>query len=642
MRQVSQLISRVSLTAIAPTMTLALPTMTAMATPPMPLAAEVLPGNTASVLLLDMREETWQQLDRYALFQVLEAQGEVPINNPGALPFLPAELTYETAIAPWIGDTSAIALLPLERSVVKSRAEHEVLIAPIAQPDAFEGFIDTVTDLRGAEPEVKKYQTVSILHWEPVFLEPETAPAIDGAPNQPTLDEPINGIPEKQDDDSPAPNAADKALPDPDPDIIRPTRPLPDVPGLAIAIFPDFIVAAEHPAAIYSWIDLRPRTAADALASDPKFQRVLANPEYDAALVTAHGNLAEMLNYSLGDIAFSDIPWDFPTPFPFPDLFRLQELTNQAPTFVDSSIEVMLYPQPEGIRVRGRGYYDDTILRQAYTDIEPAPAGVLDAVPAATYGLISGPGIADAWEQTTLAVEQISPEATDALDQARFIFQLTTGLDLDREFFGWMDQGFAVFLFPTRQTPLSSLFFIPADIGLGLAIQTSDRDAAEYAFAQLDETLGNSFFEVQPHTIGEQTASSWAIDFYGTGQLTSFLGHGWASDDTVVVTTSIGSLSEILNLSTRQKLSGTSIFRRAIAGFPMANQGYGYLNLSAIRSLVFSLFPADPNDLEFAEIRQILGTMQTVSGTISFSEEYLQLDGLLMLSPAQPEDLLVD
>ncbi|MEO0986158.1 MAG: DUF3352 domain-containing protein [Cyanobacteria bacterium J06639_14] len=587
--------------------------------------SKVLPANTAYIIMLDMRDETWQQLAQYSLFQMIETQREAPM-QPEGLPFLPV-MDYATAIAPWVGDTTALALLPLESPRVTKFEDHEVLIAPIARPDAFEGFIETVTMLRETAPTTQVYQGLSMLYWEPQFLD---SPLPEGA-----VEEPI--APPAESETPSVPSV--KALPEEDPAIVVPETPEPDVPGLAIAVLPDLLIAAETPAAIRSWLDLRPVDEATSLAAQDRFQRTLAHPEYDGALGTFHGNLGEMVKYALADVTLPRLPTELPSL----EGFSQEELGELAALGLDSSIEVLIYPQPQGIRLQGRGYYDDTILQVLQPFLQPASPAVLETVPDASYLMLSGQNIATAWQQAAIALET-QAETAEVLDQARFFFQFLTGLDLDQEFFGWMDQGFAAFLFPTRQTP-ATLLFPELQVGLGIALQTSDRAAAEDAFTQLDETLGTTFVTVSPQVLPDQTASNWTIDFDADGKADeSVLGHGWAREDTLVVTTSIGSLSEILNLATRRQLPSSPIFRRATQDFPSSNQGYVYSNLSAVRWLFTNflplgvadpLEPLEPVDSEFAAMQEALGTIQALSGTLSFTEEYLQLDGTLVLSPAE-------
>ncbi|MEO1095118.1 MAG: DUF3352 domain-containing protein [Cyanobacteria bacterium J06638_28] len=634
-----------TLAAIASTLVMSLPAIAQVDPEPpiIPEVATVLPDNLAYVMLLDMRNETWQQLEQYSFFQVLQEQGnEAP--NPGGLPLLPLDLDYRTDIEPWVGDTVGLALLPLEDSSSMLSVESEslqimeqmLLLAPIAQADEFTGFMDTVQALREGEPETETYQGITISYWDPVFPEdepvfPEDEPVlleeedIDAAPkqlseeSQPT---PVEPTPE------PSPEASEA-----DPDVMFPDIQIPEEPGLAIAVLPDFLIAAESPDTIRAWIDARPSNRATSLASEASFQRTLAHPEYDGSLGAFYGKFSEILKYSVNNLEeLETLPFEWP----FPLEAQQEELEQLGLLDVDSTIDVLIYPQPEGIRIQGRGYFDDALLEAVQPWQPPAPAEVLNHVPAPSYLMFSGQNIAAGWEETVTTLET-AEETQEYLDQARLAFRLGTGLDLDEDFFGWMDQGFTVFLFPTRQTPLTT-FAPELQIGLGIAIQTSDRAAAENAFAQIEEQLGTSFFTVQSEVVNGQTVSSWLSDVDGDGQEDdSFLGYGWASEDTLVLTTSLGSLSEVLNLGPRQTIVGSPIFQRATEGFPQENQGYFYTNFSSTLSLISSLFPPseDGSDQEWEDFRKALGTIQTLGTTFSFTEEYLQLDGLVMMSPAR-------
>ncbi|MGF1522123.1 MAG: DUF3352 domain-containing protein [Leptolyngbyaceae cyanobacterium] len=611
------------LTAIAPVFTLAAPVMAEtmdMEVIAISEAAQVLPSNTAYIVMLDMREETWQQLSQYAFFQLLEARGEEALQPPGTLPFLPPQLaSYDDGVEPWVGDTVVLAQLPLPTEIPPTTAleDYSVMLAPIAQPEAFDGFLDLVQDLQGRTPTTQTYQDVSILYWQPQpleeLLEDEAAP-FEEEPDTSAdeTDEPINvpvkALPEDELNEVPVPESS-----------------TPTEPGLAIAVLPDFVIAAENPAAIRSWMDLRPETVADSLAAQEGFQRTLSHPEFDGALAAGYGNLPEMVKYGLSDLDLPTLPG-----LPLDDTLSRQELAELTALELEgSSVEVVIYPEPHGIRAQGRGYYAETILQTLEPFLQGASPEVLATVPDASYLVLSGQNLAATWEQAATLLES-QTETAAALEQARFLFQIFTGLDLDTEFLGWMDQGFTAFLFPTRQTP-AKLFSPELQIGLGVALQTSDRDAAEYAFAQLDEALGSTFVAVETHLMDEQMASGWTVDVDLDGQPESVLGHAWTDEDTLVVTTSIGSLREILNLATRRQLPNSPIFRRATQDFPDPNQGYLYSNLGAVQWLFNSFFPPlDPTGES-----EVFDTIQALSGTVSFTEEYLQLDGILMLSPAE-------
>lgn len=613
-----------SVVAIAPILATMLPISSAIAASTVPDPAKHLPRQTAYAILLDMREETWQQLNQYALFQRLQAQTEVP-PNPGGLPFLPADLDYQTEIAPWVGDTTALALMPLDRPRATALKEHEVLIAPIADAAEFEGFIDTVADLRGREPEMQPYQTLDILYWEPQFLEADDAAEPMPAPASPDA-EPTEALPKSTEW---RPTIL-KVLPENAPETSLPPTPEPVVPGLAIAVLPEFVVAAEHPAAIRAWLDRRPESEAESLAGHERFLRTLAHPHYDEALGTFYGSLSELVKYSQSDFAVPDLPFDVP----LPDDITPRDIALLASLQLDSSIEVLIYPTASGIRIQGRGYYDNTILQAVPATTEPAPTEVLTHLPGDSFAMLSGHNLATFWQETAAALEA-NEDTRAVLQQARGFFSAFTGLDLDQDLFAWMDQGFSVFLFPTEQTPLT-LLSSDLQIGLGIVLQTSDRAKAEATFAALDERLGAGLIAVETSQLNDKPLTSWGYLFDGEAAPESFVGRGWASEDTLLLTTSLGSLSEIFRLEPHQKLSNAFRFTRSTRDFPAENQGYLYGNLGPVQRLLARFFPPDPDHADLQEWREILTTIQAFSSTFSFGEAYLQLDGLVMLAPAEP------
>lgn len=593
--------------------------MSAVSDKEIPYSASLLPENSAYVVLMDMREDTWRQLYQFSLFEQLQASGQIAVDAVG-LPYFPVTLDYEAEIAPWVGETTAIALLPLEVPRITVFEEHEVLIAPIEDPEAFSGFIDAVAEARGEDPQLQIYQAVDILYWEPEFLEEDSE-------LPPWQQEPAAPSPSEE---SVAPDAnQSKAVPeDEEINLSLPEAPIPVVQGLAIAVFPDFLVAAPNPTAIQNWVDVRPDSVEASLAGNDRFLRTLAHPNYDESLLALYGSVAEMLKYSLADFSFPNLPFEFP----LPDTVPPQEIVQLAALQFDSSIEVLIYPQTRGIRMQGRGYFDNSLLALLPSAMQPAPKDVLNHVPGDSFAVLSGQNLSAAWQELKAFLES-TEETQGFLDQARGLVSLATGLDLDEDVFGWMDRGFSVFLFPTEETPLTT-FFPGLDIGLGLALQTSDRATAEATFETLDERLGAGLITVQPTTFNGRPVTGWSSFLDFDDQPDSFLGRGWAAEDTVVVTTSLGSIREVLSLEPAQALPNAFRFAESTRDFPAETQGYLYANTAPMRSLIARLVPLQSEDPAYPDFLTLMASMQALSGTLSYSDEYIQVDGLLMLAPA--------
>lgn len=598
--------------------TLLLPSSSIAADPTSASMAEYLPEDTAFVTLIDTRESTLQQLEQYAFVQQLQSQG-IDITQQGALPFMPYNLDYQSSVLPWIGDGIAIALLPVETPLITNFSDHEVMLADVAQPSAVPDFIATLSELREQTPEKIQYQDFEVLHWEAQFLESE--PALP-------LPEPLPPaeIP---------PSPLQKALPEEDVEVELPAEPIPDVPSLAIAVFPDFIVVTENLTAMQTWADLQPEGVTVSLAENEKFQRTVAHPQFDGALLVAYGRLSELVKYSLTDLNDWDLPFELPT---VPPNLSPQDLTQFAAAQLDSSLEVLIYPTQEGMRLQGRAYYDDTLLALLPALTEPASQAVLNQVPGDSYAMINGQNLDKVWDEVVLTMEA-NEETAALLQEGRDIFTAFTGLDLDNDVFGWMDGGFSVFLFPAEDTPLAT--FLPEfQIGVGVALETSDRPQAEAMLAQLDETVGPLFATVRSQELDNTPVTSWQLDFdpLGVSELTaepiSFLSHSWPTQNTLMLTNGLTPMAEIVRLEPAFALPNSLRFLRSTADFPEANQGYLYANTAPMRSLFNNFFPPNPEDIESLELRKLVAAFQAINGTVSFSEEYLQLDGILLLAPA--------
>ncbi|NJL47126.1 MAG: DUF3352 domain-containing protein [Leptolyngbyaceae cyanobacterium SM2_5_2] len=140
-----------------------------------------LPEYTAFTLLIDTSEATWQQLDQFQTFRLLEETfGFRP--NPVSLPLLPYGLDFQTQVQPWIGPTAVLALLPADPGESAPMAEHLVMVAPIADSTAFAEQEGALLALRDGEPEVETFAGTDIYVWPAPEPGEEPIPRVtDGA-----------------------------------------------------------------------------------------------------------------------------------------------------------------------------------------------------------------------------------------------------------------------------------------------------------------------------------------------------------------------------------------------------------------------------------------------------------------------------
>ena len=376
--------------------------------------------------------------------------------------------------------------------------------------------------------------------------------------------------------------------------------------------------------------------------------------ETKGAVARLYGNLSEVTKYNLdgGFIPGLQLPpslpgvprlpggFGFPTP---PSLAMSPETRALAvKALAGTTMDVLLYPQAEGLRLQGRVYGNDLIRSRATPDL-PYANSALAFVPAPAYSLNSGRDIAGLWRQ--VATNLSLNEATRGfLEQARSIVSLATGLDLDSELLGWMDREFVLFFFPSSQGAINS--FAPGTgVEIGMAIQTSDRPTAQTALDTLDTLVGN-FITTTSTTINDTPAISWEAPSFSPSQLgqsTSYLSHSWIAEDTVIITSGSGAMAHLLNAPAFEPVTKHPTFLNATRSLASPNNGYSYLNAGSTFSVAYALaskwLQIPPDDPFFQQVKSYLGTIRGLGGTTSSTDEYWQLDSVMNLAPAEERRL---
>jgi hypothetical protein len=585
-----------------------------------------LPRNTALAVAINTNQESWATLDQFRVFQLLEETlGIVP--NPGGLPYLPYGMNYQTSIQPWVGNQAVIALLPARGGQPARLADHLVMLAPITDEAAFADYFQLLLDRQPDPPEIEQLRQTDIYFWPKYPLQPDAGDS-NGAGLSPTT------LGFAQTVNLPLQVTVPKALPEGDRifdlDIPLPV-PQPVSTGWAIAVLPDTLIAAETPAAIKTFLSYRQGSQGQ-LANRPEFQRTLAHPQQPQALVMVYGNALELLNYQAPALEFA------PSGLPIPD-------ASPAPTLVNTlrnlnfggTLEALVYPIEQGLQLQGRFYYDALPVTLGLTPRVPTADTVLEQLPASTYLLLSGRDLAGIWRQVTSAVELLGREMATGLDQLRNGFTALTGLDLDRDIFGWMDQDLAFAAFPADQTPFQT-FSPRLQLGVGLLIQTRDRPTATHTLNTADELLTHLGFGVTTETVNTQPVTSWTLesdwDSLSDASPQSLISHGWVTDDTVAIVSGPGAMERVMNPSPDDPLRSFPLFQNAVRPFPETNNGYFYMNFGAMLSLVYQVFDLHGEPTVEAA-KPFLSSFRTLSATTAQTADYIELDVLLGLAPRE-------
>jgi hypothetical protein len=652
--------------------------------PPLTRAAEVEPWqylseNTALVLLLDTTPDTWGQLSQFQLFKLLaDEQGIVP-GLPG-LPYLPYGIDFAREIAPWVGDTAVVALLPASPGELTPMADHTVMVAPVTDPEAFARFRATFLEQQAGDPEITPAITPEIIPALGIDIYFWPGPVLEDSPDLP-IELPIpqacgpaevgaapcvwdaEGEPKQLDK---ANSDAGKAEPSPPqarpvlrlnggvglPLTVSPLSPDPgateefeiDVPvplpsfgpgGLAVAFLPDALVTAETPAAIEQYLRLRQAQgtppgqatppAQTSLADSQAFQRTLANRQQARAFVAVYGNALELLNYDLSATTLPDLGLPLP-PTPSLDADTLQTLRSLS---FGGTLEALVYPLDQGVQVRGRYYYDAVPFTFGLTPTVPEADSPLAQLPAATFLVLSGRDVAGFWRSMSTVLERASDVTREGLATVRSAFTLVTGLDLEQDLLAWMDGEVAIAAFPTDGGPL-------AYAGLGLLLQTSDRPAAERALAAVDAQLPGFGLTANPRIVNRQPVTSWELfsswnddDYVPELSMGSY---GWVTDDTLAITSGVVPMARVLAPSPHDPLADFFLFDQATANFPTPNNGYFYLNMGATLALAYQVFGGYDGPVLDA-VRPYVGSVRSLSATTAQTPDYMEAYGQLGLAP---------
>ncbi|MEL6813654.1 MAG: DUF3352 domain-containing protein [Cyanobacteria bacterium J06598_3] len=638
--------------------------------------AAVLPEATPMAIFLSTDEPTWEALNQFELFSKLSAflGGSL---TPRTLPFFPQGLSYEYdgQIQDWMGDQAVIAYLPdtTPRSIEPTDIVGSLYaVVPVANQDELPPFLAAVeaaqVSLEGIEPEKMMYEGVELWVWPTrevaldEYFSPEPLPELPlELPSETPQD--ITPDPLQELDPSQMPIVPESAAPKVaiskavDPDVPSELPGLPEdfggedpdtyrVPGVTVALMGDHLVFAQEASAVKTLIDYQVLDGPN-LAESELFLRSQYS-DTDGAIARFYGNLSELVKYNLnGSFPTGSFPEGTFPPNPIPGLPDLSEFPGislspdmraaAAKTLEGVIFDSLIYPQAEGMRIQGRLYGNDLVKSTATPDL-PYADSALSFVPAPTYSLSSGRNVAGFWQQLATGLS-LSEGTRPFLEQARAVVSSATGLDLDTEVLGWMDQEFVLFFFPSNTGAINSTF-PGASIEVGIAVQTSDPTKAQRALDAIDELVGPYIAVDEP--VNGFPAVSWQGPAYNDlSSVVSYLSHSWISEDTVLIASGAGAMARLLNATAFEPIDEHPTFVNATDSLAHPNNGYSYLNMGSTLSLIYSqiyrYFGPANEGFFFQQVQSILGTIRGLGSTTSSTDDYWQLDALMNLAPVEGE-----
>lgn len=542
----------------------------------------ILPANTPLVGLINTKSEDWQSLGQFQLFKTAFNAAEK---------YFPAEMgfNYQRDIKSWLGDRVALAFLPASTKVA-SIDNNFLIIAPVKDEKQLLVFIDKLKSDKQRKVTERQYKGIKIIEWKPQSTTPPLEPPTPTTSMQVKAVEPMPKLPK-----IPSP---------PKPSEIKRQQ------GLAIALLPGYIATANTAKPLEQLVDI-PRNS-KTLDQNPNFQKTSQHPQFNQALFALYEDPNTFLPLALA-IAKSKSP--FPLPTTTIDLKQVQQY---------SALDGFVWKQPEGLRLQINAYRR-TPQPNLTNILTPNTGQLLSRIPAPAYSTLSGRNVYQQWQMLVTAFNS-NPQFKDGIAKFNTYVRSLTGLDVDKDIFRWMDGEYAFFTYPTKQGLLTS----ELKIGMGLYVQTSDRSSAETTLNKLDKSIKSIFgggLAISDRSIANIPITSWEI-----GKQSVFA-YSWVDDKTLLVSTGLGAMTELLPLPKRQ-LPKDYNFNTATTSFPRPNQGYFYINMGSSLSWIYSFLPptSDPNIQTF---KKAIGNVYSFSSTSNTTSKQEQYDGLVVLAPAR-------
>lgn len=649
---------------------------------PPPAVSRTLPADIVGAFLIDTTD-AWGAFNRF---------NPLPfdITGPGVLPFLPAVGNYSSDVQPWVGRWASVVLMPppdpdpaAEESIAFE--DYLLMVVPVEDTDGMNAYLQQVRDSREDSAIEQQYQGVTILEWEaqePPSCEeaPDDPNCIPAAPESPPEESPApeegETAPEPQLEEPPAPeedeadakpqwsqrvaswlvgfgthlskmgdrpssqiasnrwlkaNSDTAPIPESDPEMPEMEQPPFPVwrPGLSVALMPGYMAVASTPEPLKDLIDASQETSK--LADLAEFQRLLDHPEFGRSLVALYANVSQVAKF-VPAIEFPEPP---PGPTPVPplnveDLKASFEFVAQEYT----SINGLGWVSDNGFRTQSRAYYRNPKPELAEA-LNIESFSTLGLIPAATYLSVSSYNFKRQWERILEAYER-QPTMTEMLDSMRQALRDNADLDLEDDIISWMDGEYSAFLFPTKGGLIPS-FNPQAQIGIGITIQTSDRATAERTLAKVDdwiESVSSGFVEVVGDEVKGEALTSWR-GAGPDGRVQSLLARSWLDDNTLAISTGSTALADLIP-QPYLSLNGSYTFQTATAPFSVPNNGYFYLNMGSLLSLIYGFLPPELSQSPQASLaQQALSTVRSLSLSTLSTAEMEQSDFFLVLSPVR-------
>jgi len=280
--------------------------------------------------------------------------------------------------------------------------------------------------------------------------------------------------------------------------------------------------------------------------------------------------------------------------------------------------------EPEGMRIRAIAQVDPGIFPEsASTDNQ---TGLMNRFPSEAIAVLTGKELKSSWA-TALEQSRIDPMLESNLKALKAAFKFSTNLDLDRDIFSWMDGQFALGFIPSNQGIL-------AQVGFGgvILLETSDRPLAEVSMKKLDKTFTTKFptLEAGSNTYESIPMTEWKVK----SQEIVLGGYGWLDENLLLITLGQPMMS-LMSQPISRPLNTSQSFQAIAGSLPTPNQGYFYLNMDQLMTVV-NRAPLPPGNQISPDVLAVLNSIQGIGVTNTRpASEIAQMDMLVALKSKQ-------
>ena len=545
--------------------------------------ANFLPRNAPLVAMLDTSSDNWRKAGNFQLFKT--AWNGISFLIPPIV-----KNGYATDIEPWLGEQVAFAFLPKKGSSKVSIQSNFVILAPVKDEQALQPFLSKLK--ANGSFNQREYKGITI-------LETKTGLSDEDSAIPPVPKSPLN-----------------KAI---KPNILKKTN-FRKQSGSVIGILPGHIAVSSSQQAIQRLIDTNQQKAAT-LAQNYQFQKTIRQPEIGKPLFAMYQDPAGYLDFIKEMI--KDPSYGLSN-------FNLDTILSSEQLKQYQSIGSFMMLQKEGVRFQVNTYPSATFNNNNLPGNIDRQA-ILSRMPAATYSAVNGENLNLRWQAISRLLSS-QKELKDGLNTFRSFIRSNTGLDFDRDIINWMDGEFAFFMYPTKGGFFQTIN-PNSNMGIGLAVETSDRKAAETTLKKLENLIGSvskGEVKIAQKSIKNQPVTSWDVD---GDSAKSLLAYSWVDNNTLILTTGYGAIADLVP-QPYVPLPSTYNFNTATNSLPNPNTGYFYMNMGSLLSWVYGLVPQQYNNNPYFNIfKQAIGSVYSVSATSSSNAEREQYDFLVVLAP---------